>query len=252
MPIPAGLTDQLVGELIPKGAVVIALTGSYARGNATRCSDLDVVVIGDGPRYFAEVRDGVLVAQAWSSEAEQRRRFADPGEVGAAVPGWREAVLLHDPDAIGAHLKQEALDWSWERIDDFCNQWVAEKLVGYVEEVQKLGEAIENHSMLTAAVMRYLLAVRLPPILAVHHRLLYGSENVLWDQVGDVMGAAWQRTQAAALSIGGESFDQSCAAALHLFRLALENVRHLLDERQLAVAQQALTVVQNYDQSESS
>ena len=35
MPIPAEFTYQLVTELIAKGANVIALTGSYARGNAT-------------------------------------------------------------------------------------------------------------------------------------------------------------------------------------------------------------------------
>jgi hypothetical protein len=244
VPLPTGLTDRLVAELIPKGAEVIALTGSYARGDATSRSDLDVIVIGDGPRYFVELRDGVLVAQAWSSEAEQRRRFGDPREVGAAVPGWREAELLHDPGANGARLKQEALDWSWEKIGDVCDQWVADELVGYVEEVQKLVAAIENQGMLAAAVLRYLLAVRLPRIVSVHHRLLYGSENVLWDQVGDVMGAEWRSAHAAALAVGGESLDQSCAAALHLFRLAFQTVRHLLDERQLAVAGQALAVMQ--------
>lgn len=241
MPLPPGLTDWLVAELVPKGAEVIALTGSHARGNATRRSDLDVIVIGDGPRYFVEVRDGVLVAQAWSSEAEQRRRFGDPREVGAAVPGWREAVILHDPEARGAGLKREAFDWSWEQLDGRCDQWVADELVGYAEEVQKLAAAVERQEVLSAAVLRTLLAFRMPRIVSIHHRLLYGSENVLWDQVGDMMGAEWQRTHAAALSVGGESFDQSCAAALHLFQLAFNAVRHLLDERQLAVARHALT-----------
>lgn len=249
MPIPSGLTVQLVTELVPKGAEVIAITGSYARGDATNHSDLDLIVIGDGPRYFVEVRDGVLVAQAWSSEAEQRRRFSVPGEVGAAVPGWREAVLLHDPDATGARLKQQALDWRWEKIDDLCNQWVPEELVGYAEEVLKLIAAVERHTVLNAAVMRYVLSVRLTKILGVHHRLLYGSENLLWDQVGEAIGAEWRRTHAASLSIGGESLEESCAAALHLFRLAFDAVRHLFDERQLAVARHVLALVADRDRS---
>lgn len=247
---PLELAHQVGAELIQNGAEAVALTGSHARGSPTSASDVDLIVVGQGPRYLAEVRDGVLVAQAWSTQDEQRRRFADPGQVGAAVPGWREAVLLHDPHAVGARLKQEALDWTWEEIGDLCDTWVAEQLVGYVEEVQKLVAAVENGGTLTAAVMRYLLAVRLPPILAVHHRLLYGSENVLWDQVGDVMGAEWQRTQARALSIGGESFEQSYVAALRLFRLAFETVESLLDDRQLAVAQQALALVRRYDPSD--
>lgn len=108
--------------------------------------------------------------------------------------------------------------------------------------MQKLGAALEHGRTLTAAVMRYLLAVRLAPILAVHQRLLYGSENMLWDRVGEAMGEEWRSAQAAALSIGGESFEESCAAAFRLFAIAAETVRPLLDERQLAVLRQGLAV----------
>jgi len=184
---PAELTDRLVADLVSEGAHVVALTGSYARGNATRRSDLDVIVIGEAPRYVVEMRHGLLVAQAWSTEAEQRRRFGDPREVGAAVPGWREAVILHDPDARGARLKEEALAWSWQQIDELSDEWVADQLVGYAEEVQKLVEAVESQNVLTAAVLRTLLAFRMPRIVSVYHRLLYGSENVRWDQVAPLL-----------------------------------------------------------------
>ena len=246
MSVPAELTDALVADLVSQGADVVALTGSYARGNATRRSDLDVIVIGETPRYVVEMRDGLLVAQAWSTEAEQRRRFGDPREVGAAVPGWREAVILHDPDARGARLKEEALAWSWQQIDELSDEWVANQLAGFAEEVQKLVAAIESQNVLTAAVLRTLLAFRMPRIVSVHHRLLYGSENVLWDQVADVMGAEWRRTHAAALSVDGESFAQSCAAALDLFRLTFDTVHHLLDDAQMAVARHALSVIRGH------
>lgn len=120
MPRPLELARGTVPELVQQGAEVVAVTGSQARGDATSGSDVDLIVIGDGPRYLPEIRDGVLLAQGWSTEAEQRRRLEDPGEVGTHVPGWREALLLHDPDGIGARLKQEALDWSWERLGDRC------------------------------------------------------------------------------------------------------------------------------------
>jgi predicted nucleotidyltransferase len=241
--VPAELAGPLVADLVSQGADVVALTGSYARGNATRRSDLDVTVIGETPRYVVELRDGLLVAQAWSTEAEQRRRFGDPREVGAAVPGWREAVILHDPDGRGARLKEEALAWRWEQIDDLSDEWVANQLAGFAEEVQKLVAAVESQNVLTAAVLRTLLAFRMPRIVSVHHWLLYGSENVLWDQVADVMGAEWRRTHAAALSVNGESFAQSCDAALHLFRLSFDAVQHLLDEGETAVVRHALSVI---------
>ncbi len=243
------LARQLVPELIEKGAKAVALVGSHARGDATSASDLDLVVVGDGPAYLLDVRDGVLVAQSWATEEEHRRRFDSPGEVGASVPGWREAVLLHDPGGVAASLKQEALDWGWARLGEPCDQWVSGKIVGYAEEVQKLVAALGLGRALSAAVQRDLLAVHLAPILAVHHRLLYSTENTLWDQVADAMGEEWRRTQAAALATGGETFEQSCAAALRLFRLAVETVRPLLDDRQLTVARQALALARGYDQS---
>jgi len=249
VPGPHDLTHQLVAELIRDGAEAVALTGSHARGTAASASDLDFVVIGDGPSYLLDVREGMLVSQAWAHEEKHRQRFDEPGEVGTAIPGWREAVLLHDPDAIAASLKREALDWSWRRVEDLCDRWVAERLIGYAEEVQKLVAAIRDGKKLTAAVQRNLLAVRLAPILAVHHRLLYGSENVLWDRVGDVMGSEWREEQTAALATGGESFRRSNIAALNLFRLAVVAVQPLLDSRQLAVAHHSLALAQSLDQS---
>lgn len=234
------LAKELVPELLEGGAAAVVLTGSYARGDATDASNFDLVVVGEGPRYVLEVRDGVLVAESWASEDEHRSRLSQPAEVGSAVPGWREAVVLHDPDGVAVRLKDEALDWRWKELGDRCDAWVAEQVVGLAEEVQKLAAALGSGPMLTAAVQRDLLALRLAPILAVHHRLLSASENALWEQVGERMDEAWRRAQAAAFGTGGESFERSCANALRLFRLAVDCVRQLLDGRQLAVVGHAL------------
>ncbi len=241
------LADQLVPEFVAGGARAVVLTGSYARGDATDASDLDLVVVGDGPDYLLDVRGGVLVAQSWASEEVHRGRFMGPRDVGSSVPGWREAVILHDSDGAAARLKNEANDWSWERLGDRPDQWVAEQLVGFAEEVQKLVAALRHDRPLAAAVQRNLLALGFARILAVHHRLLYGSENALWEQVGERMGADWRRNQAAAFSTGRESFEVGCAAALTLFRLACDCVASLLDERQAAVVRNALAVVARYD-----
>lgn len=64
------------------------------------------------------------------------------------------------------------------------------------------------------------------------------------------MGDEWRHVQAAAFAIGSESLNESCVAALRLFRLAAEEVRPLLDARQLAVVEHALTLARDYDQSD--
>lgn len=76
-------------------------------------------------------------------------------------------------------------------------------------------------------------------VLAVGPRILYGSENRLWDLVGEAMGEGWRRTQSAALGLGDEGFEATCRAALNLYGLAVDNVDDLLDERQRGVVRRA-------------
>ena len=72
-------------------------------------------------------------------------------------------------------------------------------------------------------------------VLSVHHRILYDSENRLWDSVSAKMGKPWANVQSAALGEHDESLEDTCAAALQLFSLAAREVKHLLDERQYQV-----------------
>jgi hypothetical protein len=235
------LADALVPELAAQGAAAVALTGSHARGEAMPGSDLDLLVVGDGPAYRIDVRDGVLVAQSWATEDEHRARLNRPAAVGTCVPGWRAAVVLHDPSGIAGRLRQEALEWSWDPLGEDCDRWVAEEITGLAEEAFKIRAALRQGRMLMAAVQRTVVALRLAPILAVHHRMLYGTENVLWDVVGERMGPEWRRVQAAALATRSEPLDAGCAAALELFGMATRSVWELMDARQRAVVSQALS-----------
>jgi predicted nucleotidyltransferase len=228
-----------VPELAGRGATGVVLTGSHARGGATNRSDLDLVIVGEGPSYRLRVSDDVLVSESWATEDAHRAEFSRPSEVGSSIPGWRDAHVLYDADGAAGRLKDDARSWRWEDLGDRPDAWVAEALVGFAEEVQKLVASLELGRTLTAAAQRDVLALRLTRTLAVHHRLLFGSENVLWEQVGERMGEEWRRAQAAAFGIDGESFETSCAAALRLFDLAADCVASLLDERQAAVVSHA-------------
>jgi hypothetical protein len=235
-------------DAVRDGARAVVLTGSRVRGDSHPDSDIDLIVVLDAapsgrkwPRAI-ERRGGYLVTSMWETPSTARAAFREPRLVGAFVPGWRDGVILHDPDGVAARLQSRARAWSWAEIDAGCNRWVAEEITGYTEEVHKLAGGMELNRTHASAVWRSVLATRLATILAVHHRILYGSENVLWDAVGQRMGARWRRDQAAALSEGAESLAGSCAAALRLYALAAREVWDLLDRRQRAVVTQACAV----------
>ena len=228
------VADRIAERLAAEGAQAVVLAGSHARGEATDLSDLDLYAIGNGPLYQLEVVDGMLVAISWRTAEEEAAALQDPARVGAVVPAWRHALVLTDRDGLAARLKERAEEFEWEAIAPACDAWVAEQTVGYAEEVLKLVAARRHGDPLLAAVQRAVLALRLPGLMAVQHRVLYESENELWRLVAEAMGPDWARCHAAALGL--DSAGDPDRAAMRLFELASERVAPLMDARQRGVA----------------
>ena len=154
---------------------------------------MDVLAVG--PRTFSfrlDRRGGVLVSVGSRPPEAYRLEMANPASVGTAVPGWRGAVVLHDPEGVAESLIEEAEAWVWGPLERRCDGWVAEEITSLAEEVHKLAAAVRAGHHARAAVHRAVLAVRPAQILAVHRRILYGSENRLWDLVADTMGEKWR------------------------------------------------------------
>jgi hypothetical protein len=213
----------------------VVLAGSWARSDAHDDSDIDLWAIGKNSRYRLERIDGFLAAISEKTPSQFRKEFRDPARAGGAVPGWREARILFDSSGLAKHMKQDAERWTWDLIATKCNEWVADQVTGYAEEVCKLVGNLRLGRKWAAAVQRSLLAIRMAPILAVHFRILYGSENGLWDLVGESMDDEWKKLQSAAFGEGKTTFVESCEAALQLYAVAASSIRSLLSERQQAV-----------------
>jgi hypothetical protein len=89
-------------------------------------------------------------------------------------------------------------------------------------------------------VQHSIIALRLPALLAVHRRLLYGSENQLWDLLAEHEGEPWASAQARALGAEPCTFEEGCRAALELYLLYADAVRGLVvDAEELAVIEGA-------------
>lgn len=231
--------DLITAELAVEGAQAVVVMGSFARGDASPHSDIDLLAVGEGQGRY-ERRGGHLCVGSWSSAEAVLASFSDPAAVGAVIPGWREARILYDPDRTAALLQAQAQAWTWDQIErSACNAYVAREIAGLAEEAHKLVAALERGARLTAAVQRNVLALRMAGIMAVHNRLLYGTENRLWDLVAAALGDPWASVQARAMGLGGESFEDTCRAALHLYVLAAQAARDVFDAAQQAIVDHA-------------
>ena len=242
------LARGVTRELVDGGAIAVVMTGSHVRGDAHSASDLDLIAIvptkpSDEDRRGwlrpYRMRGGVLVSTAWETPRGARGTFRDRRLAPTFVPGWREAVILYDPSGVAARLKRAAGRWTWDVIAGASDRWVAQQITGLAEEVHKLAGTLAASMTHVAAAQRSILAVHLAGTMAERHRILFGSDNVLWDLVSERMGEPWASTQARALSEHGESLEESCQAALALYSLAAAAARALLDRHQRAVVDAA-------------
>lgn len=247
LPEPVQQAISVVTEnLIASGATAIVVTGSYVRGTAGRRSDLDVYAIGDGPLYRLERLGSLLVSISWRTEEAVLAEMRSPSDAGAAVPGWREAIPVFDPDGIASRIIASARSWTWDEIGaDRINAWLAEEFTGYTEEVHKLATALERGDHLAAAILRSLLAIRLPLVMSVHLRLLYASENDVWNLVADALGPEWERMQRSALALDNVTPLEACIASASLFLDAYRYILPYLDVRQRGVVDLAVEAIKD-------
>ncbi|MQM23992.1 nucleotidyltransferase family protein [Glycomyces albidus] len=219
------------------GALGVALFGSVAKGTDHPHSDIDLVVAADtGPGIRVLHREGRMVTVSRKAPDELAAAFDRPWEAGAAVAAWRGARILHDPEGLMRALQARAEAWTWEAIGPDADRWAAGEFVGLAEEVHKVHGMLALGRARAAAANRLLIALSLPGPLAAAHRILYDSENDLWDAVAAAEGPAWARAWDAAAGVALAGHEAGCAAALDLYRLAAARLGpHLAGEDRAVV-----------------
>jgi predicted nucleotidyltransferase len=232
-------------KLAEQGAEAVVVFGSRVRRDAYRESDIDIHAIGRGPRYRLERYQGFLVSVSWMTAKQHRQAFKNPSQVGGIIPAWRNATIIYDPKRIAQAIKREAKTWQWEALSKKADRWVAQEVTGYAEEVHRLIGNLQLGRRSAAAVVRSVLAIRMAPILAVHHRILYDTENQLWDLVSKRMGTKWAQIQSTALGEDRQNFEDTCKAALQLYAIAASEIRHLLNHRQYQVVAHACEIARH-------
>ncbi len=201
---PLALNDATVADLTRRftgvGVEALALTGSFARGEATRHSDIDLLrFVAEAPTtpreaYHLWLLGEHLVSVTTTSIAAKRAEITQPETLIFAVPGLRQAHSLTDVSGRLAALIAEAQAFAWtQELRLAAGAFASEQLAGLAEEARKLLGALERKN--TSAMLYATLGLQLGLTRAVlvARGVLLETENEYFDAALACAPPRWRR-----------------------------------------------------------
>lgn len=211
----------------------IILTGSYARGDFTKYSDVDITVFydklesKDKPLYDLNYISNYLISTSKSTIIEWKEKLTIPQELFNIYFAIKDSIILFDRN-IKFHQLQIELDQDpWSQLETERIEAINYELKGYVEEVYKLLRGIEDgdKSLISFALFGLLHGISI--IVAMHQRLLITTENQLYRELQSTVGKAskWSRLFRESLGMDektGSNITERGKSGLKLFLETLE------------------------------
>jgi predicted nucleotidyltransferase len=253
MSLAASFIQSVLEKIDAPEVIGIGLLGSYARGQESKYSDVDVDIyvnrLPENPydRYTLHVWDNHLVSLKYTLIDDERAALTDPRRAIWAVPGLYGMKILLDKEGSMAALQKAAQDFNWSTLQPLADEFAAEMLMGNAEEVHKIvnGLGREHESMVLYATWG--LVKRMLEAMAVQRGIMIVSENRYFDLILDSVGrdSAWAcafRT-AWGLDEGASQYRSRGVGALELYRLTAEMFNELIPEKHRQVVNKSLQVI---------
>ena len=225
MPIDT-LLETLITELDDDNTIAFGLTGSYARGDATPHSDVDlwqfVKTMPDDPyaKYTLRQVQDHLVSLSIRTLAHEADKLKQPDSALAAVPGLRQMRVLRDKTGELGALLQAAHDFKWDTLQSAANDYASHELAGQAEEAHKIMTGLQQAEDTLMLYWLMGLLFGLTHAVAVHKGLIIDSENHYFRNVQLAVGdqSAWTHHHRAALGLLMASPSMRAHAGLRLYR----------------------------------
>ncbi|MEO7003027.1 MAG: nucleotidyltransferase domain-containing protein [Ktedonobacterales bacterium] len=248
----AALISLFDGE----GITAMALFGSYARGEATHYSDVDIVRFAselpaeERDRYTLRLVGGRLVSVTTTTIATKREELKHPEGAIWVVPALHQARILLDRDGAFTALQTEAEAFRWELLQPAADAYASTMLMGLTEEVSKVVGALargDESAMLYGALG---LQQELTRTVLVQRGVLLRSENDFFAQAQAAVGPTSEWTRLHRFIVGfdplpaGETPARARGlAALALYRESVALLQPIIRPDDQAVIDHALATL---------
>ena len=220
------LLQTLVAEWDDDNTLAISITGSHARGDAMRYSDVDVWrfvrAMPDDPfaEYTLEERDAYLISVSLKTFDGLREAMTQPQQALFAVPAVRQMRVLLDKTGELARIIEEIQQFTWEVLQAQADREASHHLYGLAEEVHKIMNGLAQADDQLMIYGLYGLIVNLTQAVALHRGVMVLSENNFFRQTQQTVGmdSAWTHEHRIALGLAVASPPMRARAGLRLYR----------------------------------
>lgn len=218
--------------------LAIALMGSYARGEAGKYSDIDIVCFSEasaeGQSPLIEVIDEKYLVISFVSSGEVQSWFTQPEKATEYIGGLRFAQPIWDPTGYFAELQKRAFGFVWdESLQQKANIYASKSLFGWLEEVHKAlqgllmgdtGRMLNGLQGLTYGIFN---------VVRVQRGTMLSGENYFFEEVLNSFGqhSEFARLSRIAFGVGkGVELSERVLAGLQLFCQTVDMLSDSLSE----------------------
>ena len=255
----APLSDEFikafVTELDSDDVIGIGMGGSHVRGEATPYSDVDLMCFFSDtvllPKKRFIYRDGRLVGIATRTVAGVRRDFTRPEIALHAVPMMQELRILLDKDGSIGVLQRDALDFSWESVQEAANAYARSMMMSSTEQVHKMLGILLNDDALAFSSAMTTFPVHLAQLLAIQRGVLIKTDSRFFYQLQESIGltSAWTQAHLRAVSIEPPpadvpSLQWRASAFLSLYLETVNLLRPIMHPTECEVIEQTLRMIE--------
>jgi hypothetical protein len=229
--LPEAFLAGLVTDFAGAGIVGMALAGSYARGEASPTSDVDLLRFAasmpevETDRYELTYRAGRLISLSTTTIAAKAAELSRPETAVWAAPGLQQARSLLDRDGSLGALLRAAHAFRWAPLQPAADAYASYELMGLVEEVHKVLGTLLRGDESTALYGTWGLTGGLTRSVIVQRGVLLRTENAYFQQAQEAVGLASPWAAALRVAAGFEPGPPSVSpvigraiAALRLYR----------------------------------
>ena len=255
MTLSESFIKAVVAKIDSPDVVGVGISGSYARGEESKYSDVDFDIYAskmpanEYDRSTLRYQDEKLISLKYALFDDELAALTDPRRAIWVVPGLSRMKVVLDKNGSLAGLQTLAQKFDFSLLQPAADEFAAEEIMGNAEEVRKILSGLELSHESTVLYGTWGLVKNLLEVVAVQKGIMIVSENRYFELIQEAVGVETKWVSAFRTAWGLDStssqYQVRGGAALMLYRLTAAMFDELIPAKHREVVKNTLRLIRD-------